>query len=74
MDRSLTNEFSAADSSLGYLFQVRYALWLLLKAEASAEMSLELLDDIAFHNQGTASELLQAKHTLSTTASLTDAS
>jgi hypothetical protein len=45
------NKFSAADSALGYLYQVRVALlWSLrrLKTENDFTVSLETLDDVSF--------------------------
>jgi hypothetical protein len=73
--------FSAADSALGYLYQVRVALlWSLRRARAGADfvVSLETLDDVAFESlQATglkADELLQTKHHRTREASLTDAS
>lgn len=64
-------EFSAFAPALGYLYQARYALYLLLDASEEAELSLERFDDVAFEKDGTPQELLQLKHH-STPASLTD--
>ena len=69
-----TTDFSAVSSALGYLYQVRYALHLLLEAEPDAEVTLEKLDDVAFDTKGQPAELLQFKHHLGKTASLTDGS
>ena len=73
--------FSAADSALGYLYQVRVALlWSLRRARAGADfvVSLETLDDVTFETLlatgPKADELLQTKHHRKTEASLTDAS
>ena len=58
------DQFSAADSALGYLYQVRCALlWSLqrLKDEVEFEASIETLDDVTFENSGTPAELLQTK-------------
>src|SRR5215470_9047146 len=67
--------FSAAPSALGYLYQVRYALVALLQAyDPESEISIEKLDDIAFESTGTAIELLQTKHRITHTGSLTDSS
>lgn len=58
------NQFSAADSALGYLYQVRCALlWSLqrLKDEVEFEASIETLDDVTFERAGTPIELLQTK-------------
>lgn len=70
--------FSATDSALGYLYQVRVALlWSLRRAKAGVDfiVSLETLDDVTFESKGgTAEELLQTKHQLNREASLSDAS
>lgn len=58
------DQFSAADSALGYLYQVRCALlWSLqrLKDAVEFEASIETLDDVTFENSGTPAELLQTK-------------
>lgn len=70
----MSGQFSANASALGYFYQARYALLLILQAKSDAEMSLESLDDIAFEKGGTAVELLQTKHHIDSTASLTNAS
>jgi hypothetical protein len=46
----------------GYLYQVRYALLLLLRAREESELSIETLDDITFEDKGDPTELLQLKH------------
>ena len=70
--------FSAADSLLGYLYQVRTALlWSLQKLPYGADflVSVETLDDVAFETKGgTPQELVQTKHHRSRAAKLTDAS
>lgn len=73
--------FSAADSALGYLYQVRVALlWSLRRARAGTDfaVSLETLDDVTFESpQATgpkAEELLQTKHHRNRESSLSDAS
>jgi hypothetical protein len=75
------NAFSAADSALGYLYQVRVALlWSLRRIRAGKDfvVALETLDDVTFEAlQATGpkpDELLQAKHHRRAEASLTDAS
>lgn len=68
------NDFSANAASLGYFYQSRYALLKLVQAEADAEMSLERFDDIAFEEAGTPTQLLQTKHHVRHTASLTNSS
>lgn len=70
-------QFSAAASAAGYLYQARLGLALALphvNASTGVEISIELLDDVAFEREGSPIELLQTKHHLSRTASLTDAS
>jgi hypothetical protein len=74
---SETNKYSAASSALGYLAQVEYALLLVLRRmtnEESFEVSVETLDDIVFHLDGNATELLQTKHRVDRTATVTDRS
>jgi hypothetical protein len=71
----MSEDFSANPSVLGFSYQTKYALWLLLKTgkdEPEAELSVERLDDVALESNGTASELVQTKHHL-VPASLTDA-
>ncbi|HMV51487.1 MAG TPA: hypothetical protein PLD20_12085 [Blastocatellia bacterium] len=71
----MMEDFSANASALGYFYQSRYALFLLLsRAEADAELCVERLDDISFERDGSAIELLQTKHHIKATASLSDAS
>jgi hypothetical protein len=70
-------QFSAADSALGYLYQVRVALlWSLRKLRTGSDfaVSLETLDDVAFEHTGRPDELLQTKHHQTRQADLTDAS
>lgn len=69
-------DFSAADSALGYLYQVRLALLLSLQRLASDEtfaLYLETLDDVVFETTGSALDLLQLKHHCDRAANLTDA-
>jgi hypothetical protein len=66
-------DFSAQESALGYLYQARYALWLLLNGPEEQEVVLETLDDIVLGQDGTPRDLLQTKHS-SVPARLTDAS
>lgn len=71
------NAFSAADSALGYLYQVRVALlWSLSRIkQGEFVVSLETLDDVTFEAKGgTAEELLQTKHHRTREASLSDMS
>jgi hypothetical protein len=71
------NQFSAADSALGYIYQVRLGLlWALrrLKAGSDFVVSIETIDDVTFETDGQPNELVQAKHHLNRPAVLTDAS
>lgn len=70
----MAGQFSANASALGYFYQARYALLLLLNASIESEISIERFDDIAFETGGTPVQLLQAKHHISNTGSLTDSS
>src|SRR5262249_116317 len=71
----MTGEFSANASALGYFYQARYALFLLLSsAESEAEMSVGRLDDISFERDGDPIELLQTRRHIKSTASLSDSS
>jgi len=70
-------DFSAADSAVGYLYQVRLALLSALQRLASDEtfaLYLETLDDVVFETTGSALDLLQLKHHCDRAANLTDAS
>ncbi len=58
----MTIDFSAGAQALGYLYQARYALWLLLSREEELELSIEALDDVEFDDKGSPRELLQLKH------------
>lgn len=69
----LVTKFSAFGPALGYLYQARYALWLLLSGDEESDLMVEGLDDIAFEKDGTPTELLQLKHH-GNHASLTDSS
>lgn len=65
---------SARGPAIGYLYQVPYALYMLLTASTEeAEISIETLDDMVIELDNT-SELCQLKHSVNATASLTDAS
>lgn len=71
------NAYTAAPSALGYLAQVEYALLLTLRrldVELEFDVSIETLDDIVFHDGDDALELLQSKHRVDRTASLTNSS
>ena len=73
----MSDQFSASEHLVGYLYQIRYALFILLKKirdESGIELSIEQLDDVAFERQGEPIELLQLKHHISKRAALTDSS
>lgn len=73
----MQDKFSARASALGYYYQVRYALFVLLfkgQDEPNLEMSIENLDDISFEKEGTPLELLQTKHKINSIASLSNSS
>lgn len=69
-----SNRFSAAWSNIGYYYQLRCALLLLMKSPKDSQISLESLDDIVFERDGTPEELVQTKHHINSTASLIDTS
>lgn len=66
-------QFSAAPQAIGYLYQTRYALHLILSSPDELELTIEGLDDVVFEENGVPQELLQLKHHV-TPASLTDSS
>jgi hypothetical protein len=73
------SQFDASASAIGYLYQIRSALFLAVKRDDSAEqISLEVIDDVAFHaadsQTTTPVELLQFKHSLTRKAVLSDRS
>ena len=69
----MTADFSARGSALGYLYQVRYSLWLLLNGREDQAVIVESLDDIVFETDGNPDQLIQLKHR-GESASLTDGS
>ena len=72
------NRFSAVDAKLGYLYQLRLALFCALrrlKSESDFLVSVETLDDVMFERtDGEVMDLLQTKHHRKGIASLTNAS
>lgn len=73
----MSDLFSAGAPALGYLYQARYALFLLLRGgreDADLSVTVEGLDDVAFDDKGDPVELIQAKHHLDHKATLTDKS
>jgi hypothetical protein len=67
--------FSAKEPSLGYLYQIQYALFLLLNVEedVNAKILIEALDDIELQVDENI-ELYQSKYHLKRTGNLTDRS
>jgi len=66
---------SAAASALGYQYQTWWCLLELIRRSydrPDAAISLELHDDVAWEQKGTATELLQTKHHTQSTRSLAD--
>ncbi len=71
------DKFSASASTLGYLYQCRYALFEGLRKIRKTEdffVSIETLDDVVFSKDFGAVDLLQTKHSIRNTCNLTDAS
>ena len=65
----------ATGQMLGYLYQVRLALLLLLESDFSdGQISIEKIDDIAFEESGTSKEKIQAKHHITKQGNLSDTS
>jgi hypothetical protein len=68
---------NAAPSAIGYQHQTWWALVELLRSDVGrpdAAITLELHDDVAWEQDGTATQLLQVKHHQNTHRALTDAS
>jgi hypothetical protein len=72
----MSTEFSAGPHALGYYYQVRYALYLILNSREETKLSVEIetLDDIVIKNKDKLSELIQTKHHVAKNVSLTDSS
>ncbi len=65
----------ATEQLLGYVYQIRYALYYLLSQDDErAQISVEKFDDIAVSYDGVVDTLVQLKHHVKTTGDLTDAS
>ena len=61
----MADQFSAQDPALGYLYQIKYALWLLLEAgreDQGIEIAIENLDDIEIVKDDNELKLIQTKH------------
>jgi hypothetical protein len=59
----MSSEFTAAPQALGYIYQIRYALFQLLSEQEDAEITIEKLEDISLEVNGSPYEILQLKHT-----------
>lgn len=65
----------ASEQMLGYLYQVRYALALLLRnANEHHQISIERFDDVAFSQDDTPKQMIQLKHHIRQQGNLSDAS
>lgn len=65
----------ASEQMLGYLYQVRYALALLLKNDnENYQISIERFDDIAFSQDDTPKQMIQLKHHVKKLGNLSDSS
>lgn len=65
----------ATEQMLGYLYQIRYALALLLKNDnPDYQISIEKFDDVAFDKDGYPVQLIQLKHHIKQKGNLTDSS
>ncbi|KAB8140725.1 hypothetical protein F8S13_22210 [Chloroflexia bacterium SDU3-3] len=70
----MTTPFSAGPQAVGYLHQVRYALYLLLIESEEAGIIIEGLDDIEIQTSPGHINLAQLKHHIKNNANLTDTS
>jgi hypothetical protein len=68
-----STDHDAAGSALGYIYQTSWALLELLRQEQSdSALTLEMLDDVAWENEGSATDLIQVKHHLNSSGGLGD--
>ena len=65
---------TAAPSFVGYLYQAKYALCLLLQERDGRSIAIERLDDIHFEKEHRPTVLFQLKHHITPCADLTDGS
>lgn len=73
--QGMANTHSAAGPALGYQYQADYCLYALVKdAAPGRSISLELHDDVAWVEAGTAVEQLQVKHKVNAAGGLGNAS
>lgn len=65
----------AVEQMLGYLYQVRYALYLLLENDdEQAQIGIEKFDDISFSHDDTSETMIQLKHHTKSCGDLSNAS
>lgn len=74
MAQASVSAYGASASMVGYLYQIRIALlWAVRRSRISDfTVSIETLDDVSFEVAGEPAAVLQAKHSLKHSASLTD--
>lgn len=75
--RTGRGKYSAAASTLGYIYQCRYALLNALLRLPDGDrfcIGIETLDDVVFQTADSATEVLQTKHHINAHARLTDGS
>ncbi|MGI1818541.1 ABC-three component system protein [Lactobacillus johnsonii] len=59
----MTESHQASQQMLGYLYQVVYALYLIISCEDNNDqIGIERFDDVSFEKNGTPKELIQLKH------------
>ena len=69
------SDHQATEQMLGYLYQIRYALALLLRNDnPNHQISIEKFDDVAFDKDGLPIQLIQLKHHIREKGNLTDSS
>lgn len=62
----MSSSTDAPGQALGYMYQTLYALFLILRSGAEAQIYIEKLDDIQLKPDGDAIEALQLKHSVQT--------
>lgn len=69
------SDHQAIEQMLGYLYQIRYALFLLLENDdEQAQIGIEKFDDISFSHDDTPENMIQLKHHIKAHGDLNDAS
>lgn len=64
----------ATEQMIGYLYQVRYALYLLLNNDDDSQISIEKFDDVAFINDEDEKKMIQLKHHINGLGDLSNSS